>query len=111
MARFVGGVGGLVKVVEQQKRLPLLDVAELDTVGKTGLLMGDETLDAEALQFVVGEPVKAAERRGVETCDLEGHGDFLLSGFAAPTLAATPRSVFPLFAQQSRKSVTSRRER
>jgi hypothetical protein len=28
------------------------------------------------LQFVVGEPVEAAEGRGVETCDLERHGRF-----------------------------------
>ena len=103
VARFVGRVGRLVEVVEKQQRLALLDVAELDAIRKAGLLVGDETLHAEALQLVVGEPVEAAERRGVETRDLEGHGDFLLSGFAAPSLPAAPQSVSPFLAQQSKR--------
>ena len=60
-----------MEVVEKQQSLSLLDIPELDAIGKAGLLVGDEALHAEALQLLVGEPVEAAEGRGVETGDLE----------------------------------------
>jgi hypothetical protein len=73
-----------VEVVEKQQGFALLDVPELDAIRKTGFLVGDQALDGEALQLLVGKPVEAAERRGIETCDAEGHGDFLLSGIERP---------------------------
>jgi hypothetical protein len=75
-----------VEVVKKQQRLPLIDIPEIDAIGKAGLLVGDEALHAKALQLVVGKSVEAAERRGVETPDLERHGDFLLSDFGAASL-------------------------
>jgi hypothetical protein len=58
------------------------------------------------LQLLVGEPVEAAERRGVETRDLERHGDFLLCGSADSSLPAPSRPVAPFLAQQSETRVT-----
>src|SRR5580692_4367088 len=76
VACSVGRVGWLVQVVEKQQGLALLDVPKLDAIGEAGLLVGNQALHAEALQLVVGEPVEAAERRGVETRNLERHGRF-----------------------------------
>ena len=59
VARFVGRVGRLVEVVEQQQRLALLDVSKLDAIRKARFLDGDETLDAKALQLLVGWSVEA----------------------------------------------------
>lgn len=61
VARPVGRVGGLMRVVEQQRGFAGFEVANLDTVGEAGLPIDDVALDALRREFVVGQPEEVPE--------------------------------------------------
>ena len=74
VSRPVRGVRGLVQVVQQQCRLPGLQVPQLDAVWKSGVRIDDIAACTADQEFVVGQIEQRTERFGAEAEDAKGHG-------------------------------------
>ena len=61
-------------VVQEQHRLPRLDVAYLDAVRIAGLCVRDEARHAKGREILIGEAEEMREGCGIKTADAKRHG-------------------------------------